>query len=179
MPLSNGIEVVKKLRRFGYFPVVFITESTDYAVDAFAVNALHYLIKPVSEPAVEEALNRCLATLNLMHESILEVKTLHRTVPVAVRQITYIEVFNNVSVIHTDRTEFQTYTPLKDLFEILDKRLFMKPHRSYIVNMGYIQSFHFDHLVLDNGMKIGLSRKNRSDLKQQHQDFLFQQTQIM
>jgi DNA-binding LytR/AlgR family response regulator len=177
MPASNAIQIVKNLRRFRYFPVVFITESTEYAIDAFEVNALHYLVKPVCPGAIVEALNRCLGALNRLEEPILQVKTLHRTVPVAMCQITYIEVFNNLSVIHTISDQFRTYTPLKNLFESLDKNLFMKPHRSYIVNMNHIQSFHFDHIILDNGMKIVLSRKNRSDLKQQHQSFLFRQTQ--
>jgi DNA-binding LytR/AlgR family response regulator len=177
IPAPSEVDVVKNLRSLHDFPVVFITDCCDYAVDAFEVNAVHYLVKPVSYDAIAESLERCLTSLKLQNEPILEIKTLHRIVPVSVNKIVYIEVFNNLSVIHTATSHLETYTPLKALFEMLDEGQFMKPHRSYIVNMKHIRHFYFDRLILDTGLEIVLSRKNRSDLKQQHQAFLFQQTQ--
>ena len=75
-------------------------------------------------------------------------------------------------MIHTAKRSFQTYMTLNSIFELLDDS-FMKAQRSFIVNMHAIESFYFDHIVLTDGKDIVLSRKNRSDLKKQYQDFLF------
>ena len=49
----------------------------------------------------------------------------------------------------------------------------MKAQRSFIVNMNFIELFYFDHIVLANGKDIVLSRSNRTELKNQYQQFLF------
>ena len=87
--------------------------------------------------------------------------------------IIYIEVFNKISVIHTTGNTLQTYTSLDALFEALGPHMFMRAQRSYIVNMKFIDSFFYDHILLQNRLEIKLSRNNRSILKTQYQNFLF------
>lgn len=87
--------------------------------------------------------------------------------------IIYIEVFNKICTIHTEKNSFQTYTSLDALSELLDGDSFMRAQRSFLVNMKYIESFYFDHIVMQSGKEIVLSRNNRAGLKNQYQQFLF------
>lgn len=169
----NGIDAVKKTLKSHSPALIFTTYSPDYALDAFLLKALHYLLKPVHKEDVAEALNRCLESLDIKSEQLLYVKNAMGNIPVSVEQIIYIEVSNKISTIHTLQNNLQTPTSLDTLFKALDHRHFMKAQRSYLVNMQFIKDFYFDHIVLKDGTEITLSRSNRNSLKKQYQDYLF------
>ena len=169
----NGMDAVRTLPRSGGPAVVFTTTSREHAIEAFSLKAVHYLLKPLTRDGVKEALDRCLVSCSKNEEKFLMVKNNQGTIPVPTGNIIYIEVFNKISTIHTIRNDIQTYTSLDALFEYLDTNCFMKAQRSYIVNMKFIQTFYFDRLTLHNGIEIILSRKHRSVLKKQYQDYLF------
>ncbi len=167
----NGLDAAEQYGRQG--EIVFTTTSLDHAVKAFGLNAAHYLVKPLTAEDVAEAMERCLARLGNILQKTITVKTNRGTVSVQMRQIQFIEVFNKICLLHTEKNEFRTYTSLDALFEHLDSS-FLRLQRSYAVNMNFIESFLFDRVLLKNGMEIMLSRSNRSELKKQYQKFLFQ-----
>ena len=153
---------------------IFTTTSREFAIEAFNLNASHYLLKPFTYEAINDAMKRCLAAKDVQHFRCLEIKTNQGLVSLPVHQILYIEVFNKICLIHTEKNTFHTYSSLDSLFELLDRHTFMRAQRSYIVNMNYIESFYFDHIVLSNGKEIMLSRNTRLESKKQYQQFLFQ-----
>ncbi len=152
---------------------VFTTTSRDYAIEAFSLNASHYLLKPLSQKSIEDAMKRCLSSNNIQHFGHLDIKTNLGMVSIPVEHIIYIEVFNKVCLIHTEKNTFKTYSSLDALFELLNNRIFMRAQRSFIANMNFIESFYFDHIVLSTKKEIVLSRNTRSQLKNQYQQFLF------
>lgn len=167
---NNGIDVIK--RKDDDACVIFITSSRDFAVEAFSLNAVHYLLKPINKEMLIEALERC-KTKKPCEERIIEVKSPIGNVSIPLKKISYIEVFNKTSVIHLKNTEIKTYTSLDALMQKLDADTFFRAQRSYVVNMHYIESFYSDYIILKNKIRIQLSRKNKTTLKKQYQDFLF------
>lgn len=170
----SGIETVRTIRNSSpaSSSVIFTSTSREHAIEAFGVNAAHYLLKPLTYDAVEEALERCILKFDGHLSKQITLKCSQGDITIPLDNILYIEVFNKVCTIHTAKRSFQTYMTLNSIFELLDDS-FMKAQRSFIVNMHTIKSFYFDHIVLTDGKDIVLSRKNRSDLKKQYQDFLF------
>lgn len=169
----NGIETVKsaltgKSRRF-----IFTTTSTDYAVEAFALNAVHYLVKPTTNESVAEALKRCIQTVPEKSGKILNIKFGKFVIPVPTDEILFIEVTDKLCTVHTEKNQIDTHTSLGALYALLDSNIFIRPQQSYVVNMNYIDSFFFDHIVLRNGKEITLSRNGRAELKERYQSFLF------
>ena len=169
----NGIDAGRKIRRLGNCQLVFTTNSREHALEAFSLNATHYLLKPLTIETLREALNRCLPKLQEKMPALLEVKTVQGIVPIPMNHIVYIEVFRKVCMIHTEKNCFQTYTSLDALFELLDTSSFMRAQRSFVVNMSYIEAFYFDRVILKSGEEIVLSRNKRAELKNQYQKFLF------
>ncbi|MCM1254486.1 MAG: LytTR family DNA-binding domain-containing protein [Clostridium sp.] len=169
----NGMETILDACRTQPCQFVFTTASSEHALEAFSLNAAHYLLKPLNRDLVREALKRCLIRLPQADVKVLEVKTLQGIIPISMDSIIYIEVSNNVCTIHTKKNSVQTYMSLAALYELLDDACFIRVQRSFVVNMHFIDSFFFDHIVLQNGKEITLSRLNRADLKQQYQQFLF------
>ncbi|MDO5785523.1 MAG: LytTR family DNA-binding domain-containing protein [Eubacteriales bacterium] len=174
LPDISGIEIASRLHENGDHPnIVFTTFSPDHAVEAFSLNAVHYLLKPFSSQSVADALKRCLEHQKKGTEKYLEIKSRQSVIPVPLKNIIYIEVQNKVCTIYTEKSSYQTYASLDSIYEALDDRCFMKPQRSYIVNMNYIEAFYFNQLKLRGGKEIILSRSQRTQLKQQYQSFLF------
>lgn len=181
---ANGLKMIEQVRRkIPDTPVVFITSSREFAIDAFRVNALHYLVKPLSRTDLETALKRCFAMIQAadLHNctetdkaKTLTVKIIKNPIPAVIQMqdIQYIEVFRKVSVLHTKRSEFETYASLNSIYEQLDDS-FLRVQRSFIINMDAIQALTGEYIMLDGGVQIPVSRKNRAAIKQQYQDFLF------
>ena len=173
----NGILGTETIRRMGQkAQVVFITSSREHAIEAFSLGAAHYLLKPLEQSAVWDAMDRCLSRLGTSAGPVLHIQTSHGSVPLSTNQITYIEVFDKLCVIHTVKQQFRTHTALNTLFEQLDGRRFLRPQRSFVVNMEFIDSFLSSKLILKDGTEISLSRNNRPELKAQYQRFLFDLT---
>lgn len=169
----NGIEIASNYSKLNNSQFVFITTSIDHAIEAFTLNATHYLVKPLTQDAVSVAIERCLSRLQLKLSNFIEVKSFGGVIPVSLKNITYIEVFNTLSIIHTKASDIQTYMSLETLFELLGNNHFIRAQRSYIVNMDFIDAFFYDHVILKNKMKITLSRNTRVALKKQYQEYLF------
>lgn len=89
----NGVDTALKASSRNAFQLVFITTSGEHAVEAFRLNAAHYLVKPTTESAVNEAMNRCLSKMGTDWSKYINIKTNNGTVPVPVDHIVYIEVF--------------------------------------------------------------------------------------
>lgn len=170
---DNGIEIGKKLRSLGEdCQIVFITSSRDFAIDGFELKAQHYIIKPIAEEKIVEALNRCLATLTEDMKAIrLPVGKLE--VSVRLKDIIYVEVFNKISVIHTINAEINTYLPLAELEKRLGGPPFLRCHRCSIVNMNFVEDYTNADFIMKNGDTVGIPRSNSVAVRQQYLDYVF------
>jgi len=149
-----------------------ITSSRDYAIEGFELKARHYIIKPISEEKIVEALNRCLAMLTEDCKAIkIPVGKLERAI--RLKDIIYVEVFNKVSVIHTANEEIKTYLPLTQLESVLGGSPFLRCHRCSIVNMNCVEDFTTTDFIMKNGDRVGIPRSNSVAVRQQYLDFVF------
>lgn len=173
MPGKNGIQTIKALTNIENTSVIFTTTSLDHAIEAFSVNATHYLLKPLKKSDFIQAMNRALTYLKQITAKCIEIKCGSTAIPIPLTHINYIEVNNKTCLIHTKDQTYTSNTSLGTLYEQLDPELFMRAQRSYIVNMRYIKTFLYDHIILKNDETISLTRTKQNELKQQYQTFLF------
>jgi len=171
----SGIEAARQIRKLQKCHIVFLSSSSDFALDAIELDALHYIVKPIEYSDIEEILLRLKQRIPSVTYSPVEVKTKYRTIYINPFNIKYIESYDKISVIHTDSQDYETYMTLSKFWSLLDKKLFMQPQRSYIVNMEYISHISGDMIILVNNKCITLSRVNRNILKEIYKNFLFEQ----
>lgn len=142
MPGIIGIDCAKELRKRGdEGEIVFLTTSTEYGVDAFALDAMNYLVKPVKR----DALFKCLKKAWEKTESIstVAIKLIGGDLrTVRTNEIVCIESFNYYREIRLANGEIiKTHTTLqqwKDTFAAYPE--FYMPNKSYIVNFGHVES---------------------------------------
>ncbi|MBI4858398.1 MAG: response regulator transcription factor [Acetobacterium woodii] len=170
---GNGVEIGKKIRNLGDdSQIVFITSSRDFAIEGFELKARHYIIKPIAEEKLFEALNRC---LTMLREDTKTIQISNGKLEVAIRlkEIIYVEVFNKISIIHTLNEEIKTYMPLSQLENLLGGMPFLRCHRCSIINMNFVEDYTNTDFIMKNGDKVAIPRSNSVAVRQQYLDFVF------
>lgn len=178
LPDMTGFELLQKVNDIN-FQTIFTTSHSHYAIKAFRFNALDYLIKPIQENELDEAINRFLkssgnsnevknALSNLESQSVenqkLVLATQNGTLRLPLKQITHIESERNYSYIYLSNGSRELSSKNLAYFEeILTDKSFFRSHRSYLVNKYNIETLKNDYFVLKNGIEIPISRRKKSE----------------
>ena len=173
MPGISGIDVARKIReRDKDMVIIFTTTSIDHGLDAYSVEALQYLVKPVGYSDVESALKKC---MDRFGDSLrfIEVLANRLNVRVLLKDIRFIEVFKNTCLIHTTAETIKSYCSLEKIERQIDGQMFLRTHRSFIVNMRYIEDVTEDGFLLKDSVVVPISRSDKLEVKQAHRDWLF------
>ncbi|MDD3225763.1 MAG: LytTR family DNA-binding domain-containing protein [Clostridium sp.] len=175
MAKLNGIDTAKEIRKKDNNSIlVFITTSSDFALDAYDLDALQYLIKPITYDKIKKILDKC---LKQFATNMRFIKVLEDGYPIKIllNDIYYIDVYDKNCFIHLKDKFIKTYTSLTNLCKLLENSSFLKCHRSYIVNMLHINEMLSNDFILRNGVKIPITRNDKLNLKQTYLDFVFHQ----
>jgi two-component system LytT family response regulator len=185
MPKIGGFEVIETIGVSRMPTVIFVTAYDEFALRAFEVNALDYLLKPFDAPRLAKAVERAKRQIKMedpaarieekLRKLLVEVKTepkyLQRllvklsrgTILVLTEEIDWIAAAGNYLELHTGRDTHLIRGKLSQLETKLDPEFFMRIHRSTIVNLQRVKSLHplfnGDQLiVLRDGQELHLSR---------------------
>lgn len=170
----TGIEIAKEIRfNDTKCVIVFMTTSKDHALEAFEVEAMQYLIKPIMYDKIKHILDKCKKFFSNQIRFI-EVPSNGLSIKILLKDIYYIEVFDKTCFIHTKLKVIKTYTSLSKLWEALGGTPFLRCHRSYIINMCYVDSICTNDFLLKNGDKIPIRKDNASAIKQIYSDYFFE-----
>lgn len=145
MPGASGLQLAEALHKLKNPPaVVFVTAYDDHAVEAFDVDAVDYLLKPVEEDRLDQALAKVAAHIKPpaeQHASIerIPVEKGGRKVLIPVDQIRYIMAKDDYSCIFTDDDRYLSTTSLAQFESKLSEFGFFRVHRRYIVNLACVE----------------------------------------
>ena len=180
MPDVNGIELANEIRRRGVeSPIVFLTSSADYALDAFNVSAMQYLLKPIKEDALFSTLDKTIALLatKSKEEKMLMVFMSDKTVRIPYSSIVCIENVNRTVLVYlTDGTQLYSKT-FRGSFEsavepLLDDVRFLQVHKSYILNLNHVEELADCSFIMSDGMTIRVPRYKFADMKNRYFAYL-------
>ena len=146
MPGASGIQLAEALHKLKNPPaVVFVTAYSDHAVEAFDVDATDYLMKPVEEARLDQAINKVLARVKPTSDSSkssierIPVEKGGRKVLIPVEQIRYIMAKDDYSCIFTEDDRYLSTTSLAQFESKLGDFGFFRVHRRYIVNLANVE----------------------------------------
>lgn len=145
MPGASGLQLAEALHKLKNPPaVVFVTAYSDHAVDAFDVDAVDYLLKPVEEDRLDRAISKVLARAKPQNDSKVTIERIPvekggRKVLIPVDQIRYIMAKDDYSCIFTNDDRFLSTTSLAQFETKLGDFGFFRVHRRYIVNLACVE----------------------------------------
>lgn len=177
MPGENGIEIARNIRASGTdTEIIFLTSSPEYAVDSYEVKAQNYLLKPVTEEKFFASIDSILAELDEKDAASFIIYTTEKQYSrIRVSSLVYGEVTHRTITLHlADQTmisAIMTFTEFLDILKAYPD--FIYPHRSYAVNMHYIQYVTKSDIILTDGQKIPLSRNNYTKISEQFLNFAY------
>jgi DNA-binding LytR/AlgR family response regulator len=147
MPKITGLDFFRSLKQAP--PVIFTTAYPQYALEGFDVNALDYLVKPISfERFLKAALKakeyyeirKENETNTTDNEEYFFVKADNKLVKIFYSEILFVEALQNYVTIHTATKKYITYLTFRSVEEYLPPGAFIKTHKSYIVSASKIDS---------------------------------------
>ena len=191
MPDMTGFDLLGQLREIT-FQTIFITSFSHYAIKAIRFNALDYLLKPIEEEELRQAIRRFYANLgktanqehiqqaldNLKTETPQEQKLFLQTqegeLRLPLKNIVSIEGERNYSYIHlANNTKKLSSKTLGHFEEILSDKGFFRCHRSFLVNGHYVQGLQGPgHFLLHNGNLAPISRRKKSEATAWFREYL-------
>lgn len=188
MPGLNGFEVIETVGVENMPAVVFVTAYDQYAIEAFEVQAIDYLLKPFDQERFRKSYRRALEQIQsknenaaifkkMLEEIKLEKKFLKRIMVnigsrfffIKTSEIMFVEAEEKYVKLHTEKERYLLRETMSNLEQRLDPAKFARIHRSCLVNLDFIQEMHpWSHgdytVILKNGAKLTASRRFRENL---------------
>lgn len=173
----NGMEAARRIRKNeNNVTIIFVTAIEEYVFQAFDVGAFNYIVKPIERVRFFEVLKKAVdgrkrvKTDDAGEEPGITVKTGGVTQKVFLHEILYMEVFNRKIIIHKQNGSMEFYGKLKS-FEALLGNDFMRCHRSFLVNLRYVQKYDSESITLENGKSILLAKQKYQDFVKRYMEY--------
>jgi DNA-binding LytR/AlgR family response regulator len=157
MPGTNGLDFAASVPKDTL--VIFTTAYSQYALKSYEVDAIDYLVKPVIKERLEKAVSKAFAYKNLlgrrgttesMESDFMLIKAERRYHKILFKDILYIEGLKDYVVIYVEDNKIITAMNLKTIHAHLDAARFARVSKSYVVNIGYIDSFDNHTIYIKN-----------------------------
>lgn len=161
----DGMETARKIREFDdNVEIIFITSFVEYALEGYEVNAYRYLLKPVKDENLMTSLINCLNDRNFVKRSIV-IKEGDTRTKISLKDIMYIEVQGNDITVHTLKDTYRTKGTMSNFETEINSDMFVRCHKSYLVNLEYIKSIKRYTSILVNDEEVPLSRNKYKEIK--------------
>ena len=172
MPGINGIDTARKLRETdSNVTIIFVTNIAQYAINGYEVDAVDYILKPVSYYDFSMKFHRTVAKAAQKKEHIIKVETAEGTRKLRLPALVYVEVLSHYLYFHTTKRDYRSRGNISDVEKELEKYNFVRVHRSYIVNLRYVNK------VLSKEVTVGdkvlpVSRNYKEKLKEEYLKYI-------
>jgi DNA-binding LytR/AlgR family response regulator len=153
MPQLSGIDLLKSLKNPP--KVIFTTAYKDYAVNAFELNAVDYLLKPFSFERFLKSIDKLTDNkIPIVEENpgFLDIIVDRQKIRILLKDINFIEGLGNYLKVHTEDKTYITYQTIKTLLELLPPQEFRQIHKSYIIPLSKVQSYNSTSVLIGKNL---------------------------
>ncbi|MGI6594481.1 MAG: LytR/AlgR family response regulator transcription factor [Christensenellales bacterium] len=173
---ETGIGIAKTVLEFNPdCQFIFISSSPDYAIYAFGLDAVTYILKPATYEMVEKALDKAMALRETLNEPAIFITTIEGDTPVYTKDIMYIEQLNRKAYYHlVNGTILETPYLRQKFSELVPKNKdnsFIHCQAGYIANLTYVKRLTTNSFILKNDKEIPISRGKYKEVKSIFFDF--------
>ena len=168
MPDISGIQLLQTLSPRPL--IIFTTAYSQYAVESYELNALDYLLKPVTFERFLMAINKAAAALSsknttgMDEDAAVFIKSGPQTYRVKVSEILYLEKNGNYITVHLKDGNILIRENMGDIFDLVPAADFIRVHKSYVVGIRHISMIEVHQLIV-NGEKIPVGSTYRDSLR--------------
>ena len=182
MPGENGIDTAAEIRSFdNNVKIIFLTSSSEFAVQSYAVGAYFYQLKPIWKESFFCLLDSVLSTCEQEQSASLILRCKNGITRIELNQLEYCEVIHRTLFFHLHSGK--VLESIGNMDELSNKLLpcggFLRPHRSYLVNLDYVQSLSYRAITMSCLTESPIPRGKYQEVKNAYLAYAFQNRQVI
>lgn len=163
MKFMDGMTAAEEIRRVDpEVVIIFITNMAQYAIRGYAVDAMDYVLKPVSYFALSQRLNRAISRMKKRERRYMTISIHGGTQKLDMDKIDYVESQGHSLVFHAGDEAYLSSGTMREIEEKLEGHGFYRCNKGYLVNLDRVDSVR-DGCAMVNGTALPISRSRRSD----------------
>lgn len=182
MPGENGINAAAEIRsRDKNVKIIFLTSSEEFAVQSYSVGAYFYQLKPIRAEGFYRLMDSVLATCEKERTSSLILRCKNGITRIEPNQLEYCEVIHRTRFFHlTNGSVLESIGSMDELCDRLAPYTnFFRPHRSYLINLDYVQNLSTRAVTMFSQAEIPIPRGKYNEVKNAFLEYAFQSRQVM
>ena len=179
MPGMNGIQCAKDIRMYDNFvKIVFLTSSTEYGIESYRVKAYDYLLKPLEKEKLFSVLSQIEKEKQKKEQNIFVLKSKIGITKISLSNLEYCEVVNRRVIFHIlNEEEYECGLRMNEVEEkLMPLGCFVRPHRSFLINMNFIKTLNAHSIVMESGAQIPMPREKYAGIKSRYMEYIFQKS---
>ena len=163
MKFMDGMSAAEEIRKIDTeVVIIFITNMTQYAIRGYAVDALDYVLKPVSYFALSQRLNRAIGRMRKRESKMIMVNMKGGIVRLNIANIYYIESQGHTLILHTILGDYETSGTMKEMESKLLGMNFCRGNKGYLINLQHVDG-SADGCAIVKDEKLILSRARKKE----------------
>lgn len=182
MPGENGIDAAKDIRNYdSNVKIIFLTSSPEFAVQSYMVNAYFYQLKPICADSFFRLMDSVLSECEKEKTSSLILRCKSGITRIEPRRLEYCEVIHRTLFIHLTNGKVLESTGSMDELsnQLVPFGCFLRPHRSYLINLDYVQTLSYRAITMSCLTEIPIPRGKYQEIKDKYLEYAFQNRQVM
>lgn len=167
MEKINGMDVARKIREVDKNKpeIIFTTSLVEYIQEGYEVRAYRYLLKPIKYEELKKHILSCIDEVINKKDKFILIKNKNETYKINIEEITYIEIQRKDMSIHTESKVYETKMTMDRIEKELKNYNFYRCHKSFLVNIDYVENIKQYVAILDNKEEVPVSRHRFKDFK--------------
>lgn len=172
MPAFTGIEVAKEIRNFDKSAqILFFTSSSEFALESYSVKAINYVLKPITKAKLFFTFDEVLERIKIEEdEDVIIVKSNEGIQKILITNLVFADVIGRNVLYHLLSGKViectESFSSVCD--KLLQYNCFIKTHRSYIINMQYVNTINHHEVTLQTLCSVPIAQGKAREIKQQY-----------
>lgn len=182
MPGEDGISAAREIRQYNTaVKIIFLTSSSEFAVQSYTVGAYFYQIKPVCGESFFRLMDSVISECKKERQNSLVVRCKNGITRIDLERLEYCEVIGRTLLFHMDNgTVVESTGKLDELCgQLAQYENFLRPHRSFLINMEYVQNISYKVITMDNMAQIPIPHGKCSEIKNTYLKYAFRRKQVV
>lgn len=172
MPGTNGMECARKIREIDKnVTILFVTNIAQYAIDGYAVEAIDYIIKPISYYEFSMKFQKAVSKVAQKREHMIAIDTGEGIRRLKTSEVLYVEVMAHYLFFHLKKEVFKVRGSMKEQLGMLIPFNFCRVHKSFLINLKYVEEIQKNE-VLVGGKSIPIGRMYKDALMQEYMRYI-------
>ncbi|MGL5381273.1 LytR/AlgR family response regulator transcription factor [Clostridium sp.] len=169
----NGMDVARKIREIdeNKVEIIFTTSLVEYIQEGYEVRAYRYLLKPIKYDDLEKHMISCIKEIE-KRDKYLIINEKNDIKKIKHSEITYIEIQKKNMTIHTVKGDYLIKNTMDKIEREIDNVNFYRCHKSFLVNLEYVESIKQYVAILESGEEVLISRHRFKETKNQFYKFI-------